>query len=371
MNTQHPDIPPKTCARCGHVGPADKDFGINRSLKDGRSTVCKACIREESQARALLPERQTWLEKNRKILRDRAKAKYEEDPEVIAKKLARAAHKSSESDRYQEKLARNRAKTAAAALLPEAVERKRAQAEESARRRRDRQKLKSKSNRAAHPAPSQEKRRKKVAWKKWAEFDPYYLEAQRLTRETGVQHDVEHIFPVISDWVCGLHTPDNLRVCTRSEKLKKSNRPCSIVSGELWDPEHYSIYTPGDVLTLKQKQRAAEAPGRAAAAKTRRDVRKEEKARKMGAIRSLPKAPQGRKGMTKERAATMPAVQELLKGRAIREVSREFGKNSAAITRYARIVDPSYVSPFHKHGRAQPTPKVDTAPPLRGVLGRM
>ncbi len=51
-----------------------------------------------------------------------------------------------------------------------------------------------------------------------------YLQAQQLTKTTGERYVVDHIVPLISPDVCGLHVPWNLRVITQEENLKKSNK---------------------------------------------------------------------------------------------------------------------------------------------------
>jgi len=74
------------------------------------------------------------------------------------------------------------------------------------------------------------KRRHRAATPIWVtaeqklEMRNLYLQAQQLTKITGERYVVDHIVPLISDEVCGLHVPWNLRVITQEDNLKKSNK---------------------------------------------------------------------------------------------------------------------------------------------------
>lgn len=74
------------------------------------------------------------------------------------------------------------------------------------------------------------KRRHKNATPPWLTYAQkqdirqLYQIAITMTKTTGERYVVDHIVPLISDEVCGLHVPWNLRVITQEENLKKSNK---------------------------------------------------------------------------------------------------------------------------------------------------
>lgn len=74
------------------------------------------------------------------------------------------------------------------------------------------------------------------AWPDWAQYaDQYkaiYLERDRR-RARGEDVEVDHIVPLNSSIVCGLHVPWNLQIISREENAQKSNHwwpdmPCQI-----------------------------------------------------------------------------------------------------------------------------------------------
>ena len=81
----------------------------------------------------------------------------------------------------------------------------------------------------AHRAAEQAQRRAHTrhALPQWAnitEIKEIYKKAAKLTKETGVLHHVDHIYPLQSKYMCGLHVETNLQILTWKENVSKHNR---------------------------------------------------------------------------------------------------------------------------------------------------
>jgi hypothetical protein len=61
------------------------------------------------------------------------------------------------------------------------------------------------------------------AWADMKKIRAVYRAAAKLTKETGIPHHVDHMVPLNSKLVCGLHVENNLQVLPWIENLKKWN----------------------------------------------------------------------------------------------------------------------------------------------------
>ena len=60
-------------------------------------------------------------------------------------------------------------------------------------------------------------------WAKFSDTVCFYREAHELTARTGIRHEVDHIIPLRSKHVAGLHCVENLQVLTAAANNAKGN----------------------------------------------------------------------------------------------------------------------------------------------------
>lgn len=170
-----------TCSRCGEVKPRSA-FTPRKDRKRGAHSHCKECCVQNTKQSA---------ERDRKKYLARRRAQYAANAEELAASALERYYKDHETSkaRHREWARKNRIRVYAD--------------------NRQRKSMKA----GATPA-----------WVNTRELAALYEEAVRLTQETGVEHHVDHIVPLRSKLVCGLHVPANLRIIPKLENLSKGNR---------------------------------------------------------------------------------------------------------------------------------------------------
>ena len=73
------------------------------------------------------------------------------------------------------------------------------------------------------------KKRAMPSWANIKEIEKIYAQSRQMSALTGIQHHVDHIVPLQSRFVCGLHWEGNLRIITAHENQAKKNRLISVI----------------------------------------------------------------------------------------------------------------------------------------------
>lgn len=68
------------------------------------------------------------------------------------------------------------------------------------------------------------KRKRTPIWSDKYEIEEIYQTAKRISLNTGIKHEVDHIIPLQGELVSGLHVPENLQIIPKRENRKKRNK---------------------------------------------------------------------------------------------------------------------------------------------------
>lgn len=201
----------KRCASCADYKPLHL-FAKSSQSKDGLHSYCKPCANRK---------RQEWREQNRD--KDRASTRRWADKNLErARSNAKAywashreEHKERCKSRYYADPEKHNAETRA--WYRENRERVLIQKQEYAQRNKDECAARSRFYKSL-------RRYQMPSWANRKAIADIYRKARKMSRETGMPYHVDHIVPVTSKLVCGLHVEFNLQILPGTENIVKGNR---------------------------------------------------------------------------------------------------------------------------------------------------
>jgi hypothetical protein len=194
----------KRCSKCGTTHSRER-FTNSKSTKDGKCAWCKPCQYAASAAA---------LAKRRDEINERRRRLYALNPQPAKDRTAAFVRANRAAVRAAERSRR-------AALTSEAALQRREYA--TAYYRANAEAIRPRHAAAASRRIAQ-RLRATPAWADEAAMQHFYDEAAQATRASGAAHEVDHIVPLQSKKVCGLHCEANLRVLGRLENIRKGNR---------------------------------------------------------------------------------------------------------------------------------------------------
>jgi hypothetical protein len=202
-------------------------FGLSTKEKDGKQPYCIPCRKEYSKIyREINKDKESarhkkYIEENREKRREWERKKHKENPEKRREISKRYRQNNLEKERER---IRNYARKNSVIHSLKAAEWR----EKNPERRKESERAYLKANPEKVNAKNAKRRALKIkAMPKWANLEKIkfiYSECSNISKLTGVEHHVDHIVPLNSKFVCGLHVHNNLQIITMSENVKKSNQ---------------------------------------------------------------------------------------------------------------------------------------------------
>lgn len=240
----------KVCPGCG-LDKAAAEFGPRRQSPDGLRPQCKPCrslwTRANYQKNIITARAYNAARNRKRYAADPAagaakarewRERHPKPPKPIltAEQIAQrgADRLRGKHEARRRTYRKNKEKVLAVSKIYRSNHKDQESVNRKAHYQRNKQRVAeiAKAYREAHPelyAAGQARRRakKRNATPLWAnhdKIDQIYAEADRLTREIGIAHEVDHIVPLQSLWVCGLHCEANLEAVPHAVNRAKSNR---------------------------------------------------------------------------------------------------------------------------------------------------
>lgn len=201
----------KKCSKCQEV----KELSEFHMSSQGVYPSCKVCkklakaIYYQNNKEKVQKKIKAYRAINHEALKAKSRMAYEADPEKFKALTKQARLKNPEKVKRRERGYHHNNKE---------------KRKISSKQYREKNSDRVRANNAARRA-EQMKRTPKWLTKKDLEFmRMVYQLAKGMEIATGIKHHVDHIYPLLGDFVSGLHVPDNLQILTAVENISKHNK---------------------------------------------------------------------------------------------------------------------------------------------------
>lgn len=199
----------KQCKDCGEVFELE-NFPKNKNMKSGRLNICKGCKKKTDKK---------YYGENKKRSSRKARERYLTNKEQIKARVKKNRDENKDHINAKTRFLRE--------IFPERF------AEYEKRKYKKRRdvilaKLASPEGRAKANAANAKRRALKLmatpAWANNSKIKEIYKKAKDMEIRDGIKYHVDHIFPLQSPILCGLHCEDNLQILTEDENRRKYNK---------------------------------------------------------------------------------------------------------------------------------------------------
>lgn len=224
----------KECSKCAQEKPAC-DFYARKGASDGLYRHCKAChlkitsawaqANREKKAAAARAFRARDPERAREIQRKSAKKSYQANPQKY-RDLSRKNYTASrvKLSEYHAQYRSDNAHTKRA-YFREYYAKNAEHIKKKVKLRRQEIKVELRPYNCERQMRRRANKRQAVpAWANIAAIRLIYERCAQINAATGIAHHVDHIVPLQSVFVCGLHVEHNLQILPASENHSKGNR---------------------------------------------------------------------------------------------------------------------------------------------------
>lgn len=175
----------KVCSKC-KVEKSPTEFYKDKRTKDGLQYNCKTCLKSyfEEKREHHLARHKIYRDTNKELHRERYK-----EQKILTSKIWHENNKEKHAILMKDWHTKN-------PTIKNAI---------NAKRRANK----------IQATPS---------WCETEEIKELYRQCKLITEQTGIKHHVDHIVPLQSNLVCGLHCLANLQIIPAIENISKNNR---------------------------------------------------------------------------------------------------------------------------------------------------